>query len=116
MMRPPHKLLAGIWRDADAVIGVVGALRDAEQAVAPLTTNPAAPLAGIAAIAWAFEAPDGRAAIARSLARLRGTEMPSARRVYRAPPSGRGPGIRRGVRPDGRHDAGRRCGRVGPRR
>ncbi len=73
-MRPPHKLLAGMWREADAVIGALGALRDAEQAVAALTTNPAAPLTEIAAIAWAFEAPDGTAAIAQSLARLRGTD------------------------------------------
>jgi hypothetical protein len=71
MIRPPHPLLALLWREADAVTGGVRTLRRGEQAVAALTANPVTPLAEHAAIAWAFEAPGGAAAIVRSLARLR---------------------------------------------
>ena len=69
------------------------ALRDGEPAIAALTANPAAPLADIAAIAWAFEAPDGKAAIAQSLARLRGTDAGSAPRSSSRAAIGSGPAI-----------------------
>jgi hypothetical protein len=83
MIRPPHRLLARLWREADAVTGGLRTLRRSEQAVAALTSSPVIPLAEHAVIAWAVEEPGVEAAIVRSLARLRAANAAPA--VGRAP-------------------------------
>jgi len=82
MIRPPHPLLAGLWRDAGAVTGAMQALRRGEPALAALAADPLAPLADLTPVAWAFELPAGEAAIALSLTRLRAAAAaPVARRA-----------------------------------
>lgn len=77
MNRPPHPILAPLWREAGAPAATIDALRRAQPAVNALAADPLAPLLDSTSIAWALDLPAGDDAIARALASLR-TASPAA--------------------------------------